>query len=151
MKALLTALMHAFINIGDNGAPTSAGDACPPALACVALAVYTESNGQPLRGQAAVAAVIHKRVMDSMSSPCDIVTQPYQFEGITRYVIGSNPWKKDPVEWAKAMLVSEAVFKHGMVIEECAGAKYFWTPAGRPDWSDPKNDVCVIGGHIFAK
>jgi len=150
MKALLLAFLHSLANGLDTGIPDNL-DSCPPALACVALAVYTEARGEPLFGQAAVAAVIHKRMMDSGTSPCDVISAPFQFDGITRYIIGSNPWNKDPIGWSRAMLVSEAVFNHGMIIEGCEDASYFYTEAGRPEWAKSKIEVCHIGNHIFAK
>lgn len=50
-------------------------------IACIALAVYHESRGEPLEGQMAVAEVILRRTKASRwpDDPCDVVYQDWQF------------------------------------------------------------------------
>lgn len=127
------------------------GSGCAPVVACVALAVYTESKGESFLGQIAVAGVIRRRVFDRQMTPCEVVTQKGQFDGITRYIVGKNPWNTDPKGWAVAMLAAELTFEYGAVIPQCASADHFYTPAVDTDWSRRQIVVCRIGGHLFAK
>lgn len=126
------------------------GSGCAPVMACVALAVYTESRGEPLLGQIAVAGVIRRRVYDRQMTPCEVVTEPNQFDGITRYK-NTKPWNTDPKGWAIAMMVAEMTFDYGAVIPQCASADHFYTSAVDTDWSRRQTVVCRIGGHLFTK
>src|ERR1019366_2933897 len=48
-------------------------------LVCLALTIWTESRGEPYKGQVAVASVVMNRVDQNNSTVCHEVNRPYQF------------------------------------------------------------------------
>lgn len=134
-----------------GGAATLQGSGCEPAMACVALAVYKESTGESFLGQVAVAEVIRNRVYDRMKSPCEVVSEEHQFDGITKYVVGSKPWVKDPVNWIKAMIAAELVFEYKASIPQCEVPTYFFRSEVNKEWTRRVVHTCRVGDHIFAR
>lgn len=57
------------------------------AVRCVAMAVYHEARGEPVRGQRAVADVVVNRARSGRwgRSPCSVVDAPYQFTNRWRW------------------------------------------------------------------
>lgn len=171
MKATIVWLINVLAFGGGNGAPmppatalpgpathaaqgagtTLPGSGCEPAMACVALAVYTESTGEPLLGQIAVASVIRKRVYDRMMSPCEVISEKNQFEGITKYNRGSEPWAKDPTNWLISLMVAEMVFDYNVEVPGCEDSDYFFRPEVTQAWTRRVTRTCRVGDHIFAK
>lgn len=80
-------------------------------MTCVALAVYAEARSESWFGQALVAQVIVNRqaLLPYGADACDVVMAPGQFEGMERWSYPRHPWTDDPVAWAHALDVANAV------------------------------------------
>ena len=155
MKALFAFFLNFIGNFEDVGAPALGADSCPPAIACATLAVYTESKGQPMLGQVAVATVIKNRAKDPRYSIaiCDVISERGQFDGIASFVPGTQPWRYDKVNWLKALIATEAVFDYNYEGGPCRDALYFYNPAissaNGIAFMRRKTEVCRYGNHVF--
>lgn len=69
-------------------------------VTCIALAVYYESRGEPVRGQKAVAAVVMNRAHSPKfpDTPCKVVFQSKQFS-----FVGPRLRPKEGAAWNRAI------------------------------------------------
>lgn len=117
---------------------------CPDQRACIAMAAYTEARGEGLVGMVAVAEVVLARG----GEPCDVITEPGQFEGVERVRRPFEPWKTDPKGWGAALIAARIAQEGGHVT--CPGATHFYAhPITTPTWAEQGRPACVIGGHTF--
>lgn len=115
---------------------------------CIALAVFTESRGESIDGQIAVAEVIKRRIESSQwpDMPCDVVEQIDQFHGFRDWPRPSHPREIDANSWEIALRVTDGVMLDGWTA--CPGVDHFFAgPA--PAWAADMAPVCSIGGHQF--
>lgn len=124
------------------------------AMLCLALAVFYESRGEPLRGQQAVAEVIVNRT-ESEKYPkdvCSVIKQQGQFSWYNRNISLSKP----PVVTYKNAQASESWEQAKKVASQALdeptnhtkGALFFnGTRLGVRFRTDTK--PCKIGNHIF--
>lgn len=116
-------------------------------LRCLALNVYWESRGQPLKGQAAVAHVTLNRAADSRfpRTVCGVVYQGCQF-GWT-----CDSRTNDPAEdaaWDEALAVARRAAAGER--DPTGGALYFHHVQERPQWvRGHYGHRVVIGQHVF--
>jgi len=109
-------------------------------LLCLALNLYHEARGEPLKGQAAVTEVVMKRVQRETwpDTPCEVVWQPKQFSWTIGYV-----HKPVPLDY-EAVRLGLAGHNYSN------GADHYHTiDIIPPDWTDDMEVVQVIGNHIF--
>ena len=120
------------------------------ALLCLALNVYHESRGEPVKGQIAVAAVTMNRAGWDQSKICDVVFEPHQFSWTTDHKRkGSEAYMpKDTEAWNQAKVVAMSVMKQ-QVPNPVGDATHFHTTAVKPAWSRKFKRVHRIGNHIF--
>ncbi|HLO77365.1 MAG TPA: cell wall hydrolase [Magnetospirillum sp.] len=115
-------------------------------LRCLALNVYWESRGQPLRGQAAVAHVTLNRVGAAgfPRSVCGVVYQGCQF-GWTCDGRGDGP--VDGPGWEEALWVARQAAAENDVT---GGALFFHHVNEHPQWARGRYARrTVIGQHVF--
>jgi spore germination cell wall hydrolase CwlJ-like protein len=123
-------------------------------IECLALNVYFEARGEPLRGQYAVAAVTLNRVAhpDFPNSICQVVKQGAEL-GRHRCqfswacdAYADRP--RDAAAWAAAREVAlESLFRDEP--DPTDGALYFHATRVRPSWSSSMVRVAYIGRHVY--
>lgn len=111
------------------------------ALLCLALTVFHESRGEPLKGQYAVAEVVMNRSVDRNLDVCSVVYEHGQFSNATKWKIPSDKDKS----WNKALFIAQDVLDSNNATNYTNGATYF-----RVASLAPKNkQVLRIGNHVF--
>lgn len=122
------------------------GDATPQDLACLAVAIYFESKGEPLPGQLAVANVILNRARSGRYPPntCGVVTQRGQFS----FVHGGLLPAIDPAKDAYRTAIKLAKIATAELWDSPApGALFFH--ATRVGMGQGGTRIALIGHHIF--
>lgn len=119
-------------------------------LQCLAGAVYFEARGEPLTGQLAVAEVVVSRASSRKfpASYCGVVRQPSQFSFVKRgrmpsIATGSPAWQR-----AKAIA---QIAHRGLWDSQAEGALYFHARSVAPGWSNRRQAMARISGHVFYK
>ena len=112
---------------------------------CMAVAVFYESKGEPLKGQMAVAHVILNRVDSPRfpSSVCGVVTQRSQFSFVRG---GRLPSARPGGQWETAKAVARAAMADSWD-SPVGGAMYFHATRVSPRWNRAK--VATLGNHVF--
>jgi spore germination cell wall hydrolase CwlJ-like protein len=113
---------------------------------CLATAVYFEANGEPLRGQLAVAQVILNRIHSGRfaSSVCGVVRQPGQFSFVRRGHLPTAP--RASAGWRKAVAVARLALE-GTSERPAANALFFHARRVSAGWHAVR--VASIGNHLF--
>lgn len=122
-------------------------------LTCVALAVFAEARGESWFGQALVAKAILNRQaqLPYGADACDVVMAPGQFEGMEKWSYPRHPWTDDPVAWAHALDVANAVITGDYAIPSpCSGVIGFKVRSEPPreKWGDWVL-ACTVEHHDF--
>lgn len=125
------------------------------ALFCVATAVYFESRGEPLEGQAAVAWVVHNRVGSDRhpNSACEVVTEDEHRRHKCQFSYmcdGKSERITDDWAYAKALLVA-AMTAGNFIPDPTAGATHYHAVSVTPWWSKELTRTGKIYNHIFYK
>ena len=118
---------------------------------CLARAIYFESRGESIKGQAAVAEVVLNRVAAPSfpKSICGVVNQANS--GGCQFSFTCDG-RKDSIGDRTAWYVAEQIasaYIGGAPRNLTDGATYFHTPASRPDWSRRFDMTVRIGSHYF--
>lgn len=123
-------------------------------LECLALNVYWESRGEPLRGRQAIAAVTLNRTASSAfpGSICQVVWQGAAL-GMHRCQFswacdgrGNKP--RNRTAWNEAVRVANEALLQDFP-DPTGGALYFHATHVRPRWSHSFVKMGQIGRHIF--
>ena len=124
----------------------------PHDLDCLTAAVYYESRGEALSGQAAVAQVVLNRVGKTAfaGSVCGVVYQgskshACQFSFACR---GEVRRRRDDAAWSQARVVAARALS-GYVMPEVARATYFHVASLGRVWGPRMAPVAHLGHHIF--
>jgi len=117
------------------------------AAACLSLALYHESRGEPLNGQLMVARVIINRMESPRwpSSMCNVITQDRQF---SFYRKDKTPKPRDEIAWAKAQKLAVEIIKDPDILP-FSTANHYHTPNVFPVWRKGLHMIARIGNHIF--
>ena len=117
------------------------------AAACLSLALYHESRGEPLNGQLMVGRVIFNRMESPRwpSSMCNVITQDRQF---SFYRKNKTPKPRDEVAWAKAQKLAVEIINDPNILPYST-ADHYHTTEVRPVWRRKLHRVVRIGRHIF--
>lgn len=109
-------------------------------LDCVAMAIYFEARGEPLRGQKAVSDVIMNRWRArGLPSACAVTTQRGQFSNRSRWRIGTGE------SWQRAVSIASASLDG--ITHISSAIQYFHATSVRPNWG--RRARLKIGNHIF--
>jgi spore germination cell wall hydrolase CwlJ-like protein len=124
----------------------AAGAASDAEQDCLATAVYFEANGEPLRGQLAVAQVILNRIHSGRfaSSVCGVVKQRGQFSFVRGGHLPSAP--RASAGWRKAVAVARLAVE-GTSERPAANALFFHARRVSVGWHAIR--VASIGNHLF--
>ncbi|MCB2135794.1 MAG: cell wall hydrolase [Rhodobacteraceae bacterium] len=130
------------------GLPAAKGGA---ELECLAKALYFESRGEGVRGQAAVAEVVLNRVESPMfpGTICGVVHQGGK--GGCQFSFTCDGYSdaiREKGAWMVASKIAMAMLK-GAPRALTHGATYFHTPSVRPSWARKFEQTAQIGSHIF--
>jgi N-acetylmuramoyl-L-alanine amidase len=125
------------------------------AIFCLALNVYHEARGEPLRGQYAVAFVTINRAQKP-EHVCHVVTQKEQFSWTKTlltpvkggYRLTPDGIPREPEAWERAVKVAEKSL-YGKVQDFTKGSDHFHAIKARPYWRKKMEKVKVVGNHIF--
>lgn len=133
-----------WINAIPQVAPT-------PDFNCLARAIYFESRGEVIKGQAAVAEVVMNRAESPLfpHTICGVVNQAG--DGGCQFSFTCDG-RKDTISDRTAWYVAEKVasaFIAGAPRNLTQGATYFHTPSVRPAWSHRFALTAHIGAHYF--
>jgi hypothetical protein len=158
MRGLILTLCILASGIDFDIGPVDRADLIPNGienrgLTCVALAVYSEARSESWFGQALVAQVIVNRqaLLPYGSDACDVVMEPGQFEGMDRWSYPRHPWTDDPVAWAHALDVANAVITGDYAIPSpCSEVIAFKARSEPPreSWGDWVL-TCTVEHHDF--
>lgn len=126
------------------------------ALTCMALNVYFESRGEPLKGQHAVALVTWNRAAHSKSNVCEVMAAKHQFSWSAgkvekrdgQYVL-LHPLPVGPA-WGTALSTSRLTME-GLMADFTSGATHFHEVRLSPRWARTHKLVLSIGNHVFYK
>jgi spore germination cell wall hydrolase CwlJ-like protein len=115
------------------------------ALICLALNIYHESRGEPVRGQLAVALVTLNRAQRRQERVCEVVFAPRQFSW-------TNGATLPPIRDKKAFQRSLGIARAAMKIPDFTqGADHYHHEDVYPKWRTNLVVVEQIGLHIFYK
>ena len=122
--------------------PERVESGCDDHIACTALAVLAEANGEPFVGQVQVARVILARG----PNPCETIVAKGQFAGIEDW-----PPPRDPHRWGerawRIALAAAWIAKESTWESPCEGDTHFYAhDAVTPAWAA---EACVIDNHTF--
>jgi len=115
-------------------------------LRCLAENVYYEARGEPLVGQYAVAEVTMNRVAarEFGNSVCEVVHQ----RGAFSWTYESEPAAPFGYEWRRAQAVASTVYdsREAPLVN---GALYYHAIYVSPEWAASRQQVALIGMHLF--
>ena len=111
------------------------------ALICLALNIYHESRGEPVRGQLAVALVTLNRAKWMQHRVCTEVYRAKQFSWTN-----SQLTIQDPIAYKRALAIARAAYQ---IPDFTQGATHFHRQDIKPYWSTSYQPVEQIGNHIF--
>jgi len=122
------------------------------ALQCLSQAVYYEANGEPERGQRAVAQVVLNRVRHPAfaKSVCGVVYEgaasgTCQFSFVCN---GSLDRRPAPGAWREAEMIARQAL-YGYVEPSVGEATHYHADYVSPVWAPVLAKVAAIGQHIF--
>ena len=122
-----------------------------PEFECLAKALYFESRGESVKGQAAVAEVVLNRVESPKfpSTVCGVVNQGGQGGCQFSFTCdGHSDAVREKGAWIVAAKIAKAMMD-GAPRTLTDGATYFHTPSVRPSWARKFELTAKIGSHIF--
>jgi N-acetylmuramoyl-L-alanine amidase len=125
-------------------------------LVCLALTIFNESRGEPIKGQYGVALVTMNRIESSKypDTPCAVVFEKGEYQWAPRSKSQRTLWKlkrraekKDDKSWSRSVKIAHQVIR-GQVKDWTRGALYFnHKKKGRK--YKTKVRAQVVGRHIF--
>jgi len=126
-------------------------------IRCLAMNIYHEARGEPLKGKYAVAAVSLNRAAARRfpSEVCDVVYQRNYSRRYKRY-ISAFSWTNDKItdvpenssSWLEAVKIAKQVYNRE-VVSEVGNALFFHADYVTPKWAKEKKRIVKIGRHIF--
>ncbi|TPW25937.1 cell wall hydrolase [Pararhizobium mangrovi] len=121
---------------------------------CLASAVYFESRGEPVKGQAAVAQVVLNRVRNPSypSTICDVVYQHESWRNRCQFSFACDGKREDihsPSHWRIAKKVAMAVTAGKIWLKAVGSSTHYHATYVHPRWASAMRRVDKIGAHIF--
>ena len=152
-----------LLSLGLLGALFLSLAASPSALAgqdwrseieCLALNIYHEARGEPMRGQLAVGHVVLNRVADRRfpSSVCGVVRQGEENRlhrcQFSWWCDGRSDRPRDAEAWRESKALARTVF-WGFSKDPSQGALWYHATYVKPLWRKALDRGPKIGEHIF--
>ena len=118
------------------------------ALLCLALNIYHEARGEPLKGQIAVASVTMNRANWDITKICPVVYAPKQFSW-THLTKSAFSYPPDADKgWQRAQQIAQQII-NGELSDVTNGATYYHNQTVTPAWRNEFARTATIGNHIF--
>jgi spore germination cell wall hydrolase CwlJ-like protein len=122
---------------------------------CLAIAIYFEARGEPVRGQVAVGQVIMNRVRSPLfpETICGVVYQGQMHPGcqFSFTCDGKTDTPRNDEQWALAQDLSKKITKGELWLPEVGYSTYYHANYVSPDWAGSMSRIDKIGRHIFYK
>ncbi|WP_343550722.1 cell wall hydrolase [Pantoea sp.] len=118
------------------------------AILCLAMNIYHEARGEPVKGQIAVGTVTMNRANWDVKEICPVVYAPKQFSWTS---LKKNPHSYPPKgdkSWQRARQLAKKIVE-GELQDVTKGATYFHTHSVKPVWRHTFQRTVVIGNHVF--
>ncbi|MCO5160116.1 MAG: cell wall hydrolase [Mesorhizobium sp.] len=121
---------------------------------CLATAIYFESRGEGLRGQAAVAQVVLNRVRNPTypNTICGVVYQNSHWRNRCQFSFACDGIKDrvlSPSHFKTAEEIAMAVTAGKIFIEEVGSSTHYYAQYVSPRWARSMEKMKKIGLHIF--
>jgi len=121
---------------------------------CLAEAIYFESRGESLKGQAAVAQVVLNRVRNPAypSSICGVVYQNVKWRNRCQFSFACDGKKRrisQPHHWKLAQDIAIAATAGQIWLPEVGSSTHYHATYVRPRWARSMIKLEKIGLHIF--
>lgn len=122
-------------------------------LTCLALAVYFEARGEPIKGQLAVAQVIVNRA-ETVGFPdnvCAVIAEGAQRKNKCQFSFMCDGRPEEIVDryaYRTALVVATVALSPGYH-DPSHGATFFHAVGVRPSWAHKMEKTTVIGEHVF--
>ncbi len=117
----------------------------------VAAVLMGEAWGDGTTGMGAVAEVVRNRAAESGLSPLAVVSSPRQFSCLNRATVEQlyGKYSRHP-DYQKALKISRLLYNQPKSLgRSTRGANHFTRTDERPEWSQGRQPVAIIGGHAF--
>jgi len=126
------------------------------AILCLALNVYHEARGEPLKGQKAVAQVTMNRAGGNPARVCEEVFRPHQFSWANPLTLNPAQRKahadkfmpRDARAWERAKDVARKAIA-GTMRNPVGNANHYHAVYVSPRWAPRMRVIARIGGHVF--
>ncbi|HZJ13379.1 MAG TPA: cell wall hydrolase [Methyloceanibacter sp.] len=122
---------------------------------CLAIAIYFEARGEPVRGQVAVGQVILNRVRSPLfpETICGVVYQGQMQKGcqFSFTCDGHTDIPRDNDQWALAQDISRQITAGELWLPEVGYSTFYHANYVSPRWAGSMNKIDKIGRHIFYK
>ncbi|WP_343463979.1 cell wall hydrolase [Pantoea sp.] len=118
------------------------------AILCLAMNIYHEARGEPIKGQIAVGTVTMNRANWQIEKVCPVVYAEKQFSWTS---LADHPYRQPPSEdksWLRARKLAKKIVD-GELKDATRGATFFHTHAVKPAWRHAFQRTVIIGNHIF--
>ena len=118
------------------------------AILCLAMNIYHEARGEPIKGQIAVGTVTMNRANWDVKEICPVVYAPKQFSWTS---LKKNPYRYPPHEdksWQRARKLAQKIVE-GELKDVTQGATFFHAHSVKPAWRHTFQRTVVIGNHVF--
>jgi hypothetical protein len=122
---------------------------------CLAIAIYFEARGEPVRGQVAVGQVIMNRVRSPLfpETICGVVYQGQMHPGcqFSFTCDGRTDTPRNDEQWALAQDIAKKITKGELWLPEVGYSTYYHANYVSPGWAGSMSRIDKIGRHIFYK
>jgi spore germination cell wall hydrolase CwlJ-like protein len=122
---------------------------------CLAIAIYFEARGEPVRGQLAVGQVILNRVRSPLfpETICGVVYQGHMQKGcqFSFTCDGKTDIPRSDTQWALAQDIAKQIMQGELWLPEVGYSTFYHANYVSPRWANSMNKIDKIGRHIFYK
>ena len=122
---------------------------------CLAVAIYFEARGEPVRGQIAVGQVIMNRVRSPLfpETICGVVYQGHMKPGcqFSFTCDGKTDNPRNDAQWALAQDIAKQITSGEAWLPEVGYSTFYHANYVSPGWAGRMSKIDKIGRHIFYK
>jgi hypothetical protein len=122
---------------------------------CLAIAIYFEARGEPVRGQVAVGQVILNRVRSPLfpETVCGVVYQGQMNPGcqFSFTCDGKTDTPRNDAQWSQAQDIARQIMAGELWLPEVGYSTYYHANYVSPYWAGSMSKIDKIGRHIFYK
>lgn len=121
---------------------------------CLAIGIYFEARGEPIRGQAAVAQVILNRVKNPTypNSICGVVYQNKSWKNRCQFSFACDGLRdrvRSKKHWSTAKAVAKRATAGKLWVKEVGSSTHYHATYVSPRWAKSMKRMKKIGQHIF--